>query len=129
MATSMGLELHSVLNSLASYCKCNVFKMCGSNKYLYLYQVRDAVRGQAFFFVVFFAVAVKTVFFNYLYLQFEMLFGDKLEVVRMQQQQEAVKFLSHFKRKFIIHSGSRRRAKKQLKQQVCWVVCIVCRIQ
>lgn len=41
--------------------------------------------------------------------KFEMLFGDKLEVVRMQQQQEAVKFMAHFKRKFVIHTGNRRR--------------------
>uniref|UniRef100_A0A2P2I1Y5 Protein flightless-1-like n=1 Tax=Hirondellea gigas TaxID=1518452 RepID=A0A2P2I1Y5_9CRUS len=41
--------------------------------------------------------------------KFELLFGNKLEVVRMQQQQEAVKFMAHFKRKFIIHTGNRRR--------------------
>lgn len=41
--------------------------------------------------------------------KFEMLFGDKLEVVKMQQQQEAVKFMAHFKRKFVIHTGNRRR--------------------
>lgn len=34
-------------------------------------------------------------------------FGDKLEVVRAHQQQENIKFLSHFKRKFVIHSGKR----------------------
>ena len=38
--------------------------------------------------------------------KFESLFGDKLEVVR-QQQQENLKFLSHFKRKFIIRIGKR----------------------
>ncbi|KAB7507509.1 Protein flightless-1 [Armadillidium nasatum] len=43
--------------------------------------------------------------------KFEALFGDKLEVVRMHQQQEAVKFMAHFKRKFIIH---RERRKSQL---------------
>jgi len=41
--------------------------------------------------------------------KFESLFGDKLEVVRMHQQQENLKFLSHFKLKFIIHQGSRRK--------------------
>lgn len=41
--------------------------------------------------------------------KFELLFGDKLEVVKMQQQQEAVKFMAHFKRKFIIHTGNRKR--------------------
>lgn len=40
--------------------------------------------------------------------KFEALFGDKLEVVRMHQQQEAVKFMAHFKRKFIIHQGRRK---------------------
>jgi hypothetical protein len=39
--------------------------------------------------------------------KFESLFGDKLEVVRAHQQQENLKFLSHFKQKFIIHSGKR----------------------
>ena len=39
--------------------------------------------------------------------KFETLFGDKLEVVRQQQQQENLKFLSHFKRKFIIRIGKR----------------------
>ena len=39
--------------------------------------------------------------------KFESLFGDKLEVVRQQQQQENLKFLSHFKRKFIIRIGKR----------------------
>ncbi|XP_076458808.1 protein flightless-1 homolog isoform X1 [Babylonia areolata] len=39
--------------------------------------------------------------------KFESLFGDKLEVVRQQQQQENLKFLSHFKRKFIIRMGKR----------------------
>ena len=37
--------------------------------------------------------------------KFESLFGEKLEVVRTRQQQENMKFLSHFKRKFIIHDG------------------------
>lgn len=35
-------------------------------------------------------------------------FGNKLEVIQMQQQQENIKFLSHFKQKFIIHHGKRR---------------------
>lgn len=35
-------------------------------------------------------------------------FGNKLEVVQMQQQQENIKFLSHFKQKFIIHQGKRK---------------------
>ncbi|KAK3858495.1 hypothetical protein Pcinc_035323 [Petrolisthes cinctipes] len=45
--------------------------------------------------------------------KFEALFGDKLEVVKMHQQQEAVKFMAHFKRKFVIHSG-RRKVEKPL---------------
>nr|XP_033819549.1 protein flightless-1 homolog [Geotrypetes seraphini] len=40
--------------------------------------------------------------------KFESLFPGKLEVVRMTQQQENPKFLSHFKRKFIIHNGKRK---------------------
>ncbi|XP_068099632.1 protein flightless-1 homolog [Hyperolius riggenbachi] len=40
--------------------------------------------------------------------KFESLFPGKLEVVRMTQQQENAKFLSHFKRKFIIHKGKRK---------------------
>ncbi|XP_074648106.1 protein flightless-1 homolog isoform X2 [Tubulanus polymorphus] len=39
--------------------------------------------------------------------KFESLFGDKLEVVRTHQQQENLKFLSHFKQKFVIHNGKR----------------------
>ncbi|XP_069501795.1 protein flightless-1 homolog [Ambystoma mexicanum] len=40
--------------------------------------------------------------------KFESLFPGNLEVVRMTQQQENPKFLSHFKRKFIIHKGKRK---------------------
>uniref|UniRef100_A0A8D2LX33 Protein flightless-1 homolog n=1 Tax=Varanus komodoensis TaxID=61221 RepID=A0A8D2LX33_VARKO len=40
--------------------------------------------------------------------KFENLFPGKLEVVRMTQQQENPKFLSHFKRKFIVHRGKRK---------------------
>lgn len=45
--------------------------------------------------------------------KFESLFGDKLEVVRTHQQQENLKFMSHFKRKFVIHQGKRNQAAKQ----------------
>ncbi|RCN26638.1 gelsolin repeat protein [Ancylostoma caninum] len=38
---------------------------------------------------------------------FEKIFKDKLEVVRMHQQQENHKFLSHFHRKFVIRRGRR----------------------
>jgi hypothetical protein len=34
--------------------------------------------------------------------KFEALFGEKLEVIRMQQQQENVKFMSHFKNGLVI---------------------------
>lgn len=43
--------------------------------------------------------------------KFKALFNDKLEVVRTHQQQENLKFMSHFKRKFIIHQGKRRKEK------------------
>merc|ERR1712113_85682 len=43
--------------------------------------------------------------------KFEALFGEKLEVIRMQQQQENLKFMSHFKNGLVIKQGS-RRAKK-----------------
>ena len=39
--------------------------------------------------------------------KFMMLFPDKLEIVRTHQQQENLKFLSHFKQKFVIHTGKR----------------------
>ncbi|CAI4229081.1 unnamed protein product [Auanema sp. JU1783] len=38
---------------------------------------------------------------------FEKIFKDKLEVVRMHQQQENHKFLSHFHKKFVIRRGRR----------------------
>ncbi|XP_059991591.1 protein flightless-1 homolog isoform X5 [Lagenorhynchus albirostris] len=47
--------------------------------------------------------------------KFESLFPGKLEVVRMTQQQENPKFLSHFKRKFIIHRGKRKAAQGALQ--------------
>jgi len=40
--------------------------------------------------------------------KFEALFGEKLEVVRMHQQQENLKFMSHFQNGLVIKSGSRR---------------------
>lgn len=44
--------------------------------------------------------------------KFKNLFGDKLEVVRTHQQQENIKFLAHFKRKFVIHCGKRHAIKE-----------------
>lgn len=46
-------------------------------------------------------------FLSSLQKKFKNLFGDKLEVVRTHQQQENIKFLAHFKRKFVIHIGKR----------------------
>ncbi|XP_011494712.1 PREDICTED: protein flightless-1 [Ceratosolen solmsi marchali] len=43
--------------------------------------------------------------------KFKSLFGEKLEVVRTHQQQENLKFMAHFKRKFIIHQGKRKQMK------------------
>ncbi|KAK7571791.1 hypothetical protein V9T40_014263 [Parthenolecanium corni] len=40
--------------------------------------------------------------------KFKLLFGEKLEVIRMHQQQENIKFLAHFERHFVIHQGSRK---------------------
>ena len=40
--------------------------------------------------------------------KFEQTFKNTLEVVRMHQQQENLKFMSHFKSKFIIHRGKRK---------------------
>lgn len=44
--------------------------------------------------------------------KFKSMFGEELEVVRIHQQQENLKFMSHFKRKFVIHHGKRKQ--KQL---------------
>lgn len=46
--------------------------------------------------------------------KFKSMFGDELEVVRIFQQQENLKFMAHFKRKFIIHQGKRKH--KQLME-------------
>ncbi|XP_071453718.1 protein flightless-1 [Hetaerina americana] len=40
--------------------------------------------------------------------KFAGLFGERLEVVRTHQQQENLKFMAHFRQKFIIHKGKRR---------------------
>lgn len=44
--------------------------------------------------------------------KFKSMFGEELEVVRIHQQQENLKFMAHFKRKFAIHYGKRKQ--KQL---------------
>ena len=41
------------------------------------------------------------------------MFGEKLEVIRTHQQQENLKFMAHFKRKFIIHHGKRKQVKTE----------------
>jgi len=43
--------------------------------------------------------------------KFESLFGEKLEVVRMHQQQENLKFMSHFPNGLIIKQGQRREVR------------------
>ena len=43
--------------------------------------------------------------------KFEALFGEKLEVVKMQQQQENLKFMAHFENGLVIKKGSRRAQK------------------
>ena len=45
--------------------------------------------------------------------KFEAMFGEKLEVLKMQQQQENLKFMSHFSNGLIIKNGSRRAPKLQ----------------
>ncbi|XP_029850864.2 protein flightless-1 [Ixodes scapularis] len=50
--------------------------------------------------------------------KFEALFGSKLQVLRTHQQQENLKFLSHFKQKFVIHWGSRKEAQLREKPNV-----------
>ncbi|CAG9770082.1 unnamed protein product [Ceutorhynchus assimilis] len=44
--------------------------------------------------------------------KFKAVFQDNLEVVRTHQQQENMKFMAHFKRKFIIHQGKRKVKEK-----------------
>ena len=50
--------------------------------------------------------------------KFETLFGDKLEVVKQFQQQENIKFLSHFKRKFVIRQAGRKDEPKDGKAPI-----------
>lgn len=44
--------------------------------------------------------------------KFKLMFGEELEVIRIHQQQENLKFMAHFKRKFIIHTGKRKEKLK-----------------
>lgn len=44
--------------------------------------------------------------------KFKLLFGERLEVIRMHQQQENIKFLAHFERHFVIHLGSRKEERE-----------------
>ncbi|KAH0563744.1 hypothetical protein KQX54_005520, partial [Cotesia glomerata] len=50
--------------------------------------------------------------------KFKTLFGEKLEVVRTHQQQENLKFMAHFKKKFVIHQGKRNQLKVQSSNRV-----------
>lgn len=50
--------------------------------------------------------------------KFKAMFSDDLEVIRIHQQQENLKFISHFKRKFIIKSGKRKAAADSKKDKV-----------
>ncbi|CAK9822912.1 Protein flightless-1 [Anthophora retusa] len=50
--------------------------------------------------------------------KFKSLFGENLEVVRTHQQQENLKFLAYFKRKFIIHHGKRKQPKASTSNKV-----------
>ncbi|XP_057311886.1 protein flightless-1 homolog [Hydractinia symbiolongicarpus] len=50
--------------------------------------------------------------------KFEALFGDKLEVVRTRQQQEALKFLSHFKGRFVVEKGKRKHSEAEAKSKL-----------
>lgn len=52
-----------------------------------------------------------SLFYFSLQKKFKSLFGENLEVVRTHQQQENLKFMSYFKRKFIIHQGKRKQPK------------------
>ncbi|CRL07521.1 CLUMA_CG020486, isoform A [Clunio marinus] len=45
--------------------------------------------------------------------KFKAMFGETLEVVRIHQQQENLKFMSHFKGKFVIKNGRRSDKKKK----------------
>ncbi|XP_055907906.1 protein flightless-1 [Eupeodes corollae] len=44
--------------------------------------------------------------------KFKAMFGEELEVIRIHQQQENLKFMAHFKRTFIIHTGKRKDKQK-----------------
>ncbi|XP_074112335.1 FLII actin remodeling protein isoform X2 [Cotesia typhae] len=50
--------------------------------------------------------------------KFKTLFGEKLEVVRTHQQQENLKFMAHFKKRFVIHQGKRNQLKVQSSNRV-----------
>lgn len=44
--------------------------------------------------------------------KFKAMFGEELEVVRIHQQQENLKFMAHFKKKFIIRNGRRNERQR-----------------
>ena len=49
----------------------------------------------------------------------EMFSQGKFHVVRVKQQQEQIRFMSHFRQNFIIHNGKRRRKKPIKKKKGC----------
>lgn len=50
--------------------------------------------------------------------KFKAMFGETLEVVRIHQQQENLKFMSHFKGKFVIKTGKRSDRKKSKESKL-----------
>ena len=51
--------------------------------------------------------------------KFQALFEDKIEIERTYQQKENYKFLSHFKGKYIVHSGKRKPTSTISKSNSC----------
>ena len=49
----------------------------------------------------------------------EMYSSGKFHVVRVKQQQEQIRFMSHFRQNFVIHNGKRRRRKPVKKKKGC----------
>ena len=69
--------------------------------------------GQFCFTIRWFVVILCQVWLNDIFLcslqkKFEQAFKNSLEVIRKHQQQGNLKFLSHFKSKFVIHRGHRK---------------------
>lgn len=83
---------------------------CGKHGMVNVYlQVRDNMRIRNRSFILLVNFDTERIFS--LQKKFKSLFGENLEVVRTHQQQENLKFLAYFKRKFIIHHGKRKQPK------------------